>query len=61
MLYLFGFFYGGPDTVLPMASALAAIGGLLLMLWKQVTMFLTRFFRLFRKRSSNSASDHSTN
>jgi hypothetical protein len=34
--------YIGPETMLPLASALAAIGGVLLMFWQ-------RFVGLFRK------------
>jgi hypothetical protein len=34
--------YIGPETILPLASALAAIGGVLLMFWQ-------RFVGLFRK------------
>ncbi len=60
MLYVLGLFYGGPDSVLPIASALAAIGGILLIIWKQVTMLATRGFRLFRKRSPNGDAKHPT-
>lgn len=28
--------YIGPETIMPLASALAAIGGVLLMFWKRV-------------------------
>jgi hypothetical protein len=50
MLYLFGLFYGGPDTILPVASSLAAIGGVFLLCWKYVLAALTRLKQVFRKQ-----------
>lgn len=34
--------YIGPDVFLPVASALAAIGGVLLMFWQKVIGFVSR-------------------
>ena len=31
--------YIGPETIMPLASALAAIGGVLLMFWKRIVGF----------------------
>ena len=44
--------YIGPETMLPLASALAAIGGFLLMFWQRF-MGLLRWFwrRIVRKES----------
>lgn len=50
MFYLFGLFYGGPDTILPVASSLAAIGGVFLLCWKYVVAALTRLKQVFRKQ-----------
>ena len=36
--------YIGPDVFLPIASALAAIGGVLLMFWQKVVLFVGRLF-----------------
>jgi hypothetical protein len=45
---LFG--YVGPDTVLPVASAFAAIIGAILMFAKSIWRGLVNLFRRFRKR-----------
>lgn len=37
--------YIGPETIMPLASALAAVGGVLLMFWKKVTGFTRLVFR----------------
>jgi len=36
--------YIGPDVFLPVASALAAIGGVLLMFWQKVVAIVGRLF-----------------
>jgi hypothetical protein len=45
--------YIGPDTLMPLASALAAVVGFLLMFWRKtvavVRMGLSRIGRLFAK------------
>lgn len=46
--------YIGPDVLLPLASALAAIAGVLLMFWHKTVGFFRKIFgaigRLFGKR-----------
>lgn len=37
--------YVGPETFMPLASALAAIGGVLLMFWRRITGFLRFLYR----------------
>lgn len=36
--------YIGPDVFMPIASALAAVAGVLLMFWQRVTSFVARLF-----------------
>jgi len=43
--------YGGPDTLMPIASALAAIIGVLLMLWNRVVLYAHKFIQLVSRRS----------
>ena len=41
--------YIGPETLMPVASALAAIAGVLLMFWRRVTAFVrAQFGRVMR-------------
>jgi hypothetical protein len=43
--------YIGPETILPLASALAAIGGVLLMFWQRFIGLVQKLWRLiFRKQ-----------
>jgi hypothetical protein len=42
--------YIGPETMLPLASALAAIGGLLLMFWHRLIGLLRKLWRLIAKK-----------
>lgn len=42
--------YIGPETMLPLASALAAIGGLLLMFWHRFVGLLRKFWRLIVRK-----------
>ena len=37
--------YIGPETIMPLASALAAVGGVLLMFWKKIAGFTRQLFR----------------
>ncbi len=46
-----GLFYVGPETLLPLTSVLGAIGGLLLIFWRQVTGAFRRVAGLFNRRS----------
>jgi hypothetical protein len=42
--------YIGPETMLPLVSALAAIGGVLLLFWQRLVGLIRKFWRfLFRK------------
>ena len=42
--------YVGPDQILPVTSALAAVIGFLLICWRQVVAFVTKLWhRLFRR------------
>lgn len=44
--------YIGPETVLPLTSALAAIVGLLLIVWRQAVRLASTTFQFFSKRVS---------
>lgn len=41
--------YVGPDQIMPFASAAAAVGGILMMFWRQAKGAVRRFFGLFSK------------
>jgi hypothetical protein len=41
--------YVGPDQLMPLTSALAAIGGAIMIFWRQVVGFAKRFVGLFRR------------
>jgi hypothetical protein len=43
--------YIGPETILPLTSALAAILGVLLMFWQRFVGLLRKFWRLIAKKS----------
>jgi len=42
--------YVGPETLLPLTSALAAIVGVVLIVWRQLVAFLSRVWRIFTRR-----------
>ena len=42
--------YVGPDQILPFTSAPAAIGGAIMIFWRQVKGAARRVFGLFRKQ-----------
>lgn len=42
--------YIGPETMLPLVSALAAIGGVLLLVWQRFVGLLRKFWRLFVRK-----------
>jgi hypothetical protein len=48
--YLGLILYVGPDQILPFTSALAAVGGAIMIFWRQVTGAARRIFGFFRKR-----------
>jgi len=52
-LYLLnlGLFYVGPETLLPLTSVLGAIGGLLMIFWRQVTGAVRRVVGLFSRKN----------
>jgi hypothetical protein len=43
--------YVGPDTMLPLASALAAILGFLLIVWRQALALVRRVWRFLLRKS----------
>lgn len=42
--------YIGPETLLPFASALAAVGGFVMMFWRRLLGWLRRFWRWVVRR-----------
>jgi len=48
------YFYTGPDSILPIASGLAAVIGVLLMLWQRFLTFLSRFVQFCQQRLGRS-------
>jgi hypothetical protein len=44
--------YLGPDTLMPLASAFAAIAGVLLMFWRRTVETTRTVFRFFSSRFS---------
>ena len=52
----FAFLYVGPDAILPLASAVAAVVGVLLLFWRYVVGLVRRTFRLFREKVSQAFS-----
>ena len=50
--------YGGPDTLMPIASALAAVIGVLLMLWNRVVSYLRRFVQSSSRRTLTPHTQH---
>jgi len=47
------FLYVGPDQLLPLASFLAAIIGVLLMVWHRVVGFFRKIVRSFNKKETD--------
>jgi hypothetical protein len=43
--------YVGPDQLLPLTSILGAIGGAVMIFWRQLKAIVQRFVGLFRRRS----------
>jgi hypothetical protein len=46
--------YIGPDTLMPLASALAAIGGVILMFWRRTTLIVRAMIQRVTRVFSNS-------
>jgi hypothetical protein len=44
------FLYVGPDQIMPFTSALAAVGGVILIFWRQVSSAARRFLSLLTRR-----------
>jgi hypothetical protein len=44
--------YIGPETMLPLASALAAVGGVLLLFWHRFLALIRKFWRLIVRKDS---------
>lgn len=44
--------YVGPDQLMPLTSVLGAIGGALLIFWRQVAGFARRVVSVFKKSST---------
>jgi hypothetical protein len=42
--------YVGPDQIMPLASAAAAVGGVLMVFWRQTKSAVRRFLGLFTRR-----------
>jgi hypothetical protein len=53
--------YGGPETILPVASALAAIIGALLMCWRRAVGLARTLIQLCGRRESQLLNHHSPN
>jgi hypothetical protein len=49
MLLLSMILYVGPDQLMPLASVLGAIGGAVMIFWRQVTGFAKKLAGKFRK------------
>jgi hypothetical protein len=49
--------YIGPDTLFPISSAAAAIGGFILMFWRQLKGAAKRGVAAVRRKSSDSSQD----
>jgi hypothetical protein len=50
LTYLALMLYVGPDQIMPFTSALAAVGGVILIFWRQVKVAVRRFVGLFSRR-----------
>jgi hypothetical protein len=44
--------YVGPETIMPLASALAAVAGVLLIFWRKAVLLFKSLLQLVTKRSS---------
>ena len=44
--------YIGPETILPLTSALAAIAGVLLMFWQRLVLFVRKFWRILVRKNA---------
>ncbi len=44
------FLYLGPQTVLPLASIIAALAGVVLMFWRLIWRFIKKIFNFFKRK-----------
>ena len=44
--------YIGPETILPLTSALAAIAGFLLMFWQRLVLFVRKIWRILGRKEA---------
>jgi len=45
--------YIGPETMLPLASALAAIGGVLLIFWQRLVALIRKLWRVLVRKQAD--------
>jgi hypothetical protein len=50
---ILAFFYAGPETILPAVSWMAAIVGLLLLIWRRIVVALTRSYVRLKRLIEN--------
>lgn len=48
------FLYAGPDQLLPLASFIGAVIGILLIVWQRLVMFVKKIISLFSSKSQPS-------
>ena len=53
------FYYLGPDSIMPLASVLAAIVGFILIFWRWIAGFFKKLFRISSKQAQDSISNES--
>ena len=51
--------YLGPDSIMPLASILAAIIGFILIFWRWIAAFFKKLFRISSKQPQNNLSNES--
>jgi hypothetical protein len=55
---IFVFLYLGPETIMPLASILATVIGVILVFWRFIVAFIKKGFRfIFRRKSVSEESD----
>ena len=47
--------YVGPDQLLPLTSILGAIGGMVMIFWRQVKGLFGKLFSVFRRKKGESS------
>ena len=51
------FLYIGPETFMPILSALAAIGGVLLMFWRNIMAVVRKSLSFFRSKNETESAE----